>query len=162
MTATKQQQMEWLANKYERWPVVDEYVVMSGYEIGLAGGAHYITKCEWQQEREKISSKQEVDNSWYERGELPPVGVYCCGYVTQEDRWIEIEVIAHRDSHVLGWSGGEKRGFRSNGVKCFRPINTEREKAIEDMSRVMHEHDSVINDDTLGALYDAGYRKVNQ
>ena len=165
---TKQQQLEWLAKNISKFPDGMHKVFASVYCVGifvgfLAEEKHEITLQEWQRERDKIlkqPTQPAPDNSWYERGDLPPVGVYCCGYVTQEDRWIEIEVIAHRDGHVLGWSGGEKRGFRSNGVKCFRPINTEREKAIEDMSRVMHEHDSVINDDTLGALYDAGYRRV--
>ena len=52
---TKQQQLEWLTGKYEKWPVSDEYVVMSGYDIGLFGGCYYITKEEWQQERDAMA-----------------------------------------------------------------------------------------------------------
>ena len=77
---TKQQQLEWLAGKYEKWPVSDEYVVMSGYDIGLFGGCYYITKEEWQQERDKMQKQMiniasvsvklggdNPDNSWHEQ-----------------------------------------------------------------------------------------------
>ena len=164
---TKQQQLEWLAKTHEEWPFIGPVMIMSDKSIGAYYGApmpgcHFVSFTEWQQEREKISSKPEADNSWYERGELPPVGCECeikhkcwCGFerftvvaITKEYVIVEDDSVVAREQH-----------YHLHDM-TFRPLRTEREKAIEDMSRVMHEHDSVINDVTLGALYDAGYRKV--
>ena len=74
---TKQQQLEWLSRKYKTWPEQGAtYLCLSIAEVGKFAvvNSHVITRKEWQQEREKMSSKPEVDNSWHERGELPPVG----------------------------------------------------------------------------------------
>ena len=117
---------------------------------------------ECQQEQDKMSNKSEVDNSWHERGELPPCGV-------PVELWFggsfayNCEFITRRRHHYVMWNLDADRPDAADYMNSeFLPLRTEREKVIEDMSRVMHEHDSVINDDTLGALYDAGYRKVKQ
>lgn len=164
---TKQQQLEWLANKIVKWPAYGPMIPVS---VDDAGNPKFYmpwdtvrvdcTREEWQQERDKMSSKPEVDNSWYERGELPPVGVYCHGHVTQEDKWIQIEVIAHREGHVLGWANGEKRGFSANNVKCFRPLRTEREKAIDELASVSGIRARDGAREIAERIYDAGYRKV--
>ena len=162
---TKQQQLEWLAKKYERWPVVDEYVVMNGYGIGIAGGAHYITKGEWQQERDKMSSKPEVDSSWYERGEFPPVGCEC-EFCNSDDEWADWlhSVFVGFDSTGNGVVSvvGDDKGvlWISNNSSDFRPLRTEREKAIGEMASLIAK--SVFGSAKCQAekLYDAGYRKV--
>ena len=165
---SKQQQLEWLANKYKTWPEQGSpYLGLSAVELGKFAivNSHTITRTEWQQERDKMSSKPEVDNSWHERGEFPPVGCEC-EFCNSDDEWADWlhSVFVGFDSTGNGVVSvfGDDKGvlWISNNSTDFRPLRTEREKAIEDMSRVMHEHDSVINDDTLGALYDAGYRKV--
>ena len=160
---SKQQQLEWLANKYKTWPEQGSpYLGLSAVELGKFAivNSHTITRTEWQQERDKMSSKPEVDNLWYERGELPPVGCECSAM--RDGNWVKVEVLRHRvnnvDMNVAAVMNCDS--FNVFWATDFRPLRTEREKAIEDMSRVMHEHDSIIDDDTLGALYDAGYRKV--
>ena len=105
-----------------------------------------------------MSSKPEVDSSWYERGELPPVGVVCLGHITSEDKWVETEVVAHRDGYVLGWCSAEKCGYHGNENSDFRPLRTEREKAIDQMDAAIRNRGSAISDVILGELYDAGFR----
>ena len=41
-----------------------------------------------------MSSKPEVDNSWHERGELPPVGCECSAVC--DGQWVTVEVLRHR------------------------------------------------------------------
>ena len=163
---TKQQQLEWLANNLDKWKsgydfaVVDKHTDGSFYVRWPSVCSSGITKKEWQQERDKMNSKPEVASSWYEHGELPPVGV-------PVELWFggsfayNCEFISTRGYDYVLWNLDDDKPDCADSMNSqFRPLRTEREKAIEDMSRVMHEHDSIINDDTLGALYDAGYRKV--
>ena len=109
-----------------------------------------------------MSSKPEVDNSWHERGELPPVGCECEVFVSDENKWMHFEVIAIRDGHVLGWCREGSCGFQSNDKSEFRPLRTEREKAIDEMANLIAK--SVFGSAKCQAekLYDAGYRKVSQ
>lgn len=102
-----------------------------------------------------------LNNHWFERGELPPVGEFVD--VEGEDLVygngeLNCEVIAHvEDTAVIRMS---------YGLGCFQkhvlsPSRTERDKAIDDMKRHCPYHGSW---DTVGriyaeALYDAGYRK---
>ena len=157
---TKQQQLEWLAKKYERWPVVDEYVVMNGYGIGIAGGAHYITKGEWQQERDKMSSKPEVDSSCHESGKLPPVGV-------PVELWFggsfayNCEFIGMRGYTYVLWNLDDDKPDCADSMNSqFRQLRTEREKAIDEMANLIAK--SVFGSAKCQAekLYDSGYRKV--
>ena len=107
-----------------------------------------------------MSSKPEIDNSWHERGEFPPVGCECEVFVSDEKKWMHSEVIAIRDDHVLGWCRERSCGFQSDEKSGFRPIRTEREKAIDEMILAI-DHIKEGNFETfIGALYDAGYRKV--
>lgn len=161
---TKQQQLEWLAEKWTIWHHPMGKVFMSRTAIGdfvrVTGNPHLITREEWQQERDKMKAKPEVDNSWFGREELPPCGVpvelwfggvfaYNCEFL-----------VLRGDSYVVWNLDADRPDCADRLNTAFRPLRTEREKAIEEMSRLMHEHGSVINDTTLGALYDAGYRKM--
>ena len=108
-----------------------------------------------------MSSKPKVDNSWHERGEFPPVGCECdirhsCW---NSEKYEKVTVAAITSEYVIVKYATFEQHYMLKDIS-FHPLRTEREKAIEDMSRLMHEHDSIINDITLGALYDAGYRKV--
>ena len=161
---TKQQQLEWLAKKYERWPVVDEYVVMNGYGIGIAGGAHYITKGEWQQERDKMNSKPEVDSSWYDRGELPPVRRECEMKHKCWDEFQRVFVLAITSEYVIvsgNTTPAREQHYHLRDI-TFRPISTEREKAIDEMKSLCAYPGSWNSTykSFAEALYDAGYRKV--
>lgn len=216
---TKQDQLEWLANKYEKWPVSDSYVMMNGYEAGLPGGSHYITKEEWQQERDKIayankaamvgaqrlpqvileaykaldelphtsaileawkkganefmselSSKAKVDNSWHERGELPPVGV-------PVELWLggsfahNCEFISKRGNNYVLWNLDSDKpdcadymNSQFRPLSPLKPLRTEREKAIDEMVKLIgHGYMSAEMAKELAIkMHDAGLRMTGE
>ena len=160
---TKQQQLEYLARECHSWRGRDFILVSDtelGYRLPVSSGCHLITKKEWQQERDKIGSKPVVDNSWHERGELPHVGGVCEAMINGE--WIAAEVLRHRINSA-GMNVAAVMSCASFGVYWaadFRPLRTEREKAIDEMLLAI-DHIKEGNFETfIGALYDAGYRKV--
>ena len=111
-----------------------------------------------------MSSKPEVDNSWHERGEFPPVGCECEVFVSDENKWMHFEVIAIRDGHALGWCRESSCGFQSNNKSEFRPLSTEREKAIDEMASVILDYDgymitSATAELVARQLYDSGYHR---
>ena len=111
-----------------------------------------------------MSSKPEVDNSWHERGELPPVGCEC---EIRHNCWREFQritvvaitreyVIVEYDSVVA-----REQHYHLSDM-TFRPLRSEREKAIDEMANLIAK--SVFGSAKCQAekLYDAGYRKVSQ
>ncbi|MFB2891045.1 hypothetical protein [Aeromonas veronii] len=102
-----------------------------------------------------------LNNHWFERGELPPVGEFVDVEgedLVYGDGELNCEVIAHvEDTAVIRMS---------YGLWCFQkhvlsPSRTERDKAIDDMRQHFPYPGSL---DTIGlayaaALYNAGYRK---
>ena len=107
-----------------------------------------------------MSSKPEVDNSWHERGELPPVGGVCEAMINGE--WIAAEVLRHRINSV-GMNVAAVMSCASFGVYWaadFRPLRTEREKAIDDACAAVckagpYDHEREL----ISRLYDAGLLK---
>ena len=166
---TKQQQLEWLAKKYKTWP--EQGATSLGLSVTEVGkfavvNCYLITRQEWQQERGKMqkqlaqSVQSKPDNSWYERGELPPVGV-------PVELWFggsfafNCEFITRRRHHYVMWNLDADRPDAADNLNSeFRPIRTEREKAIDEMYQAAFSIGSKINAETIGAIYDAGYRKV--
>ena len=163
---TKRQQLEFAAKHIEKWKsgydfavveeTIDGHLYIRWPSICTSG----ITKKEWQQARNKMSSKPEVDNSWHERGELPPVGGVCEAMINGE--WIAAEVLRHRINSA-GMNVAAVMSCVSFGVYWaadFRPHRTEREKAIEEMANLIAK--SVFGSAKCQAekIYDAGYRKV--
>ena len=180
---TKQQQLEWLAKHIEKWKSGYTYAVVEKATDGhlyvrwpsiCTSG---ITKKEWRQERDKMDSKPEVTNSWHERGELPPVGCEC--------EWVDesgvdgvdgvvypqlgdvVTIHAHADTPggytiaIFTWARGSGLGVAASRMpEDFRPLRTEREKAIEEMLDTVHQKGSFINKDACEIIYDSGYRKV--
>ena len=162
---TKQQQLEWLAKEFCIWPAIDGAPIrMSSVTIGEVndglGVAHYIRMDEWQHEREQMFRKPNVDNSWHERGEFPPAGTECEVYYNGE--WIAMMII-----------GVDSRGYcvvevpnlvvdapHYDGMMAankFRPIRTERGKAIDAACKAIGE---VIGGRLIiERLYDAGLLK---
>ena len=111
-----------------------------------------------------MSSKPEVDSSWHERGELPPVGCECEVFTSDDKKWMRFEVIAIRDGHVLGWCSENSCGYQSNEKSEFRPLRTEREKAIDEMVSVILDYDGYMMTSATAELvarqlYDSGYHK---
>ncbi|WP_429075641.1 hypothetical protein [Aeromonas veronii] len=116
-----------------------------------------------------------LNNHWFERGELPPVGVECefhggarfgCEWPDSLKDGAKVKVLCHytpcmRPVAVFSFDipGGKLTSQASEA--CFRPIRTERDLAVEEMKRHCPHHGSW---DTVGriyaeAIYDAGYRK---
>ena len=165
---TKQQQLEWLAKEWKLWLHSSSRLFMSkscvGDFVSMTNDSHQITRQEWQQERDKMSSKPEVDNSWYERGELPPVGCEC---EIKHKCWVEfqrVSVLAITSEYVI--ISGHPTPAREQHYHLrditFRPLCTEREKAIDEMKSLCAYPGSWHSTykSFAEALYAAGYRKV--
>lgn len=82
-----------------------------------------------------MSQQQEVnqDGGWFERGELPPVGVECL-YVVSDRLSAEVEITAHAKfglCFVEVGKSGENYVSKTAELHRFRPIPTERDVLIE-------------------------------
>ena len=170
---TKQQQLEWLANNLEKWKSGYDYAVVEKASDGYlyirwpSVCASGITKKEWRQERDKMQKKVEQvvqptqDNSWYEREELPPVGYEC--EAIRNGEWVAVEVLRHRVNNVEMNVAAvmDCTSFNVFWSDDFRPLCTEREKAINEMNELVGNIERYPTwGDAMAALYDAGYRKV--
>ena len=107
-----------------------------------------------------MSSKPEVDSSWHERGELPPVGV-------PVELWFggsfayNCEFISTRGYDYVLWNLDDDKPDCADSMNSqFRPLRTDREKAIDEMASLIAK--SVFGSAKCQAekLYAAGYRKV--
>ena len=107
-----------------------------------------------------------TDNSWYERGELPPVMV-------PVELWFggsfayNCEFIAMRGYTCVLWNLDDDKPDCADYMNSqFRPLRTEREKAIDEMVAILKAKfdrpgvDGIAVADIVDELYDAGYRKV--
>jgi hypothetical protein len=132
--------------------------------MGDKASYEYFTSIEDNQEQvmTKHTEKQQ-DNGWFERGELPPVGTVCEYTLGTGAPWYQCEIkyVISGDGVVMKRipCGSEQYcGLLHEHPVSFRPIRTEREKAIEEMAKAVGLHVSVFEVEA-GKLYDAGYRK---
>lgn len=132
----------------------------------------------------EMESESEVTikvSDWHKNGELPPVGEVCLWIGRKENgdyradlrTGDRVEVIAHYKPRsdgpmvaVFAYESRESIGRQTDQsiAKCFRPLRTEREKAIDEMvcEFIDHHGDPKGGERYLGIaakLYDAGYRK---
>lgn len=116
---------------------------------------------ERQQKQNKMSNKPEDSNAWHDRGELPPVGSECSAMCYGE--WVTVEVLRHRVNNV-GMNIAAVMNCTSFNVfwaTDFRPLRTEREKAIDALNALVGDIEKYPTwRDAIAAIYDAGYRKV--
>lgn len=127
-----------------------------GRKVTHTDTANEITKWVAKQQAKETSD-------WHERGGLPPVGAVCL-YVISDRLSAEVEITAHAKfglCFVEVGKSGENYVSKTAELHRFRPIRTERDKAIDEMKQHCPHHGSW---DTVGriyaeALYDAGYRK---
>ena len=107
-----------------------------------------------------MNSEPEVDDSWFTYCKLPP-----CGIPTE--LWFggsfayNCEFIAMRGNTYVVWNlDADKPDCADSLNSEFRPLRTEREKAIDEMANLIAK--SVFGSAKCQAekLYDAGYRKV--
>ena len=103
-------------------------------------------------------------NDWHKNGELPPVGVGVQLWHGGAYAY-DCEVIAKRGNSYVLWNLTLDRADSADCSMCdFRPIRTEREKAIDEMvgEFINYYGDPKGGERHLGIaekLYDAGYRK---
>lgn len=121
----------------------------------------------------------EQDNSWYENDEIPPVGTKCIADFSKSRNeflksigMVNVEIVMHSmcadNTHktaVFRWKKGNVFYYHAvlGDGGSFRPKKSDRENAIEKMSKIIHEATGgIINDISLGALYDAGLLKSGE
>ena len=98
------------------------------------------------------------DNSWYEKGELPPVGTNC---IRIDEKVCIVAHIHSGEYRYAVFQGDRSCGYSDHG---FLPIKSDREKAIEQMKEIVNsvKADVLTQDLFLGALYDAGFKKADK
>ena len=94
------------------------------------------------------------DNGWFERGELPPVGVVCEAYIDLPQKWIEAEIVAHKDGFAIGWCKSVMKGCHGDKAREFRPIRTERDVLIEIIKKTDDTDDRIAD-----AILEAGFKR---
>lgn len=95
---------------------------------------------------------------WHKSGELPPVGEVCEAYIDYPPQWVETEIVAHKDGFAIGWCKSVMKGCHGDKAHEFRPLRTEREKAIDEMVDCLSSRWA--NCEAIAAhLYENGYRK---
>lgn len=114
----------------------------------------------------EIEMQENQDNGWYERGELPPVGIECELSIGNFWKTCCIKGAAiDYGCHVVLVQVGEAAKI-AESPKLFRPIKSEREKAIDEMVSVISGNDKALHiyadqyEYAAAKLYDSGYRKV--
>ena len=107
-----------------------------------------------------MSSKPEVDNSWYERGEFPPFNTAIEWDPWGNGVWVETKILADiGDGEFVMIVKGAKAivGMPAN----FRPLRTEREKAIDELNALVGDIEKYPTwRDAITGIIDAGYHKV--
>lgn len=121
------------------------------------------------------------DNSWYEKGELPPVGSKCKFTGRDEDDCLEheraakgqeVEIACHFDTQACRVAGFLFKGkcgevfIGQARYDYFEPIKTEKERAIDEIKAIVVSQgwlsaDGTVSADIANKIYDAGYRKNN-
>lgn len=66
---------------------------------------------------------------------LPPVGTIC-QMCDDNNKWIDVEIIANHKGFAHGWQDSTEDTYYSNKHCEFRPRRTERDKAIEQISDI--------------------------
>jgi hypothetical protein len=106
-----------------------------------------------------------MSNEWFGRGELPPVGLLCEFTWGNQTEWHDCMRI-DEDNVAFKWFAEWRIKQLCNAPSnTFRPIRTEREKAIEAAAQAFHARCIVDYSgqpflDGLGALYDAGLLRL--
>ena len=160
MTVTKQQQLELIAKECHTWKGRDFILVSDtelGYRLPVTAGCHLITREEWKQERDKMNDKPEVDDSWFTYCKLPPCGIPI-------ELWFggsfayNCEFIAMRGNTYVVWNlDADKPDCADSLNSEFRPLRTEREKAIDSACEVVG--DVIGGRLIIERLYNAGMLK---
>ncbi len=99
-----------------------------------------------------------MSNEWFEKGELPPIGYVCEATWGKEVTWHKCLIIPDSMAAVKSTSGSWIL-ISVDDLK-FRPIKSEREKAIEAANEIWMRPELKSKSDVFGALFDAGMLRL--
>lgn len=93
---------------------------------------------------------------------LPPVGCECEMRYRHalNAEWVFFRCVAVDCEVAFGWAGKEPVTLPKDNFE-FRPIRTERDKAIEEMRKLVTNYNKTDVIHAIEQLYDAGYRKLS-
>lgn len=135
----------------------DEYLTAYPEQVKVEVNNETEHKVEFEMESESEVTIKVRD--WHKNGELPPVGEVCEAYIDYPPKWIETEIVAHKDGFAIGWCKSVMKGCHGDKAHEFRPLHTEREKAIDKMVSLVEPLATYM--EFAGAIYDAGmYKEV--
>ena len=108
-----------------------------------------------------MNDKQEVDDSWFTYCKLPPCGIPI-------ELWFggsfayNCEFIAMRGNTYVVWNLDVDKPYCAESLNSeFRPLRTEREKAIDELNALVDDIEKYPTwRDAIAGIIDAGYRKV--
>lgn len=150
-----------LPENIERDCVVDVRFPIGSNLTGNAGRFNWMMVSAFKiiDERYKTVEK---DNTWFERGELPPVGTICKAYHEGSGEWLDAEVLKHRVNSAANNVAVAMgiRDFKLFWFSASRPIRTDREKAIEAAKAALLKKGSLAIITNLETLYDAGLLRL--
>lgn len=135
----------------------DEYFTAYPEQVKVEVNNETEHKVEFEMESESEVTIKVRD--WHKSGELPPVGEVCEAYIDYPPQWVETEIVAHKDGFAIGWCKSVMKGCHGDKAHEFRPLRTEREKAIDEMVSLVEP--LATYREFAGAIYDAGmYKEV--
>ena len=112
-----------------------------------------------------LGRESEVENTWFERGELPPVGAKVKLSCPEFDRdhdfefdGTEAEILLHRttdNGNKVAVFVSEHGDYHALVAHCFRPLKTEKEKFVERAREIFEDYAPPLN---YEKLYDKGLR----
>jgi len=164
--------LSWIVGEFEMKPFInwhqcilsrDEYFTAYPEQVMVEIKNETEQKVEVEMESESEMTIKVSD--WHKNGELPPVGEVCeiLGAFGHYQKWFECKIIAEHNCSVF--AANERSWINvMKGEREFRPLRTERDKAIDEMvcEFIDHHGDPKGGERYLGIaakLYDAGYRK---
>ena len=101
------------------------------------------------------------DIDWNGEG-LPPVGTVCEYKPILDDDWITVKITGYGERLILlKPHGKDYETVGSSAAGHFRPLKTERERAIDEMREAYREGVRGHMGGIAG-IYEAGYRKVSK
>ena len=110
-----------------------------------------------------MESESEVTikvSDWHKNGELPPAGTWCTLHA-KENNGEEVMFIGVTSCNSPVFETVQDMIFVERGEFRFSPLRTERDKAIDEMHRIIEESNKHGVREQLGVLYDAGmYKEV--
>jgi hypothetical protein len=113
---------------------------------------------------ERCSIEPAPANPWFEASELPPVGTECEYLCDEFGNYKACKILAiHGYTAAFCIDGFGNTIFTgTKSTHKFRPIKTDKEKAIEAADAAIHEYSAgaEIRTELLGALYDAGLLRL--